>query len=250
MVKLFKAVLCFLVLVTLGACLAPPEEAAIPQQPTREGVYVVDTLNWLTPDQESSINATVAELDRAGVAQIAVVTLDNCGPDSQQFRLDLFREWGIGHKDVNNGLLILLCWYGGQEGNRSLEVEVGPRLEEVLPDTLGARIFERVFVPYFEDKDVQEVVQSGDAGKALMEVFEAYAGIVATGEVPEGLKPWPWWVWVLLILAILALIFIRVMLESGGGSSSGGGWYSSSHSSSGSSFGGGTSFGGGFSGKF
>src|SRR5262245_15489809 len=87
-------------------------EPPVPPPPT-DGNVVLDTIGWLTAAQESEINSVNTKLDEEGIAQLGIVTLDDCGDDKQKFRNDLFRAWGIGYADDNDGLLILVCWYGG-----------------------------------------------------------------------------------------------------------------------------------------
>lgn len=129
--------------------LAQGSEPPIPPPPTNGSV--LDTLDWLDSVQESRVNAINRQLDQDGIAQISVVTLNDCGEDPQRFRNQLFRSWGIGHADDDDGLLILVCWYGGDESLRTLEQETGYGLEGVLPDILTARIADDYFVPAFQE---------------------------------------------------------------------------------------------------
>ena len=136
---------------------------------------VLDTLDWLSPAQEDEINSIVFELDADGLAQFAVVTLNDCGEDSQRFRYELFNGWGIGHADDNNGLLILVCWYDGVQGKRSLEQETGLGMEGIIPDLLADRVFQEHFVAAFsQGKPDSEVISSGEAGAALVAMVHAY----------------------------------------------------------------------------
>lgn len=129
--------------------LAQGSQPPIPPAPT-VGNVVLDTLDWLTPMQEAEINAINKELDDEGIAQMAVVTLDDCGSDKLKFRNDLFRSWGIGHKDDNDGLLIMVCWYGGDQNLRSVEQETGYGLEAMFPGTLTDQIAKDYFIPAFQ----------------------------------------------------------------------------------------------------
>src|SRR5262245_13015701 len=122
-----------------------------PPPPPTDGSVILDRLDWLTPFQESQINSINRRLDEEGIAQFAVVTLDDCGEDPQRFRNELFRSWGIGHVDDNDGLLILVCWYGGDAARRSLEQETGYGLEGPLPDILTSRVVDEIFIPAFQD---------------------------------------------------------------------------------------------------
>lgn len=150
MVRYKFIVMCLLVLsLQRSSVLAQGVEPPIPSPPTG-GNVVLDTLDWLDASQEAEINAVNTKLDEAGIAQIAVVTLDDCGDDKQKFRNDLFRTWGIGHADDNDGLLILVCWYGGDRDRRSLEQETGYGLEGPLPDILTGRVVDQKFIPAFQ----------------------------------------------------------------------------------------------------
>ena len=157
--------------------LAQGIEPPIPPPPTG-GNVVLDTLAWLTPSQESEINSINRKLDEEGIAQIAVVTLDDCGDDQQKFRNDLFRTWGIGHANDNDGLLILVCWYGGDPARRSLEQETGYGLEGTLPDILTGRVVDELFIPAFQD---------GRPGDGLVAMVREYDGILR--DEPQSVPP-------------------------------------------------------------
>ena len=132
-----------------SSVLAQDIEPPIPPPPTG-GNVVLDEIDWLTASQEAEINSINRNLDEEGIAQLAVVTLDDCGDDKQKFRNDLFRTWGIGHVNDNDGLLILVCWYGGDPARRSLEQETGYGLEGTLPDILTSRMVDQKFIPAFQ----------------------------------------------------------------------------------------------------
>jgi len=151
-----------------GLVLAQGTQPPIPPVPTN-GNVVLDELNWLSPTQESEINSLNQKLDAEGIAQIAVVTLNDCGDDAQKFRNELFRTWGIGHPDTNDGLLILVCWYGGDQSRRSVEQETGYGLEGPLPDVLTARTVDEVFIPAF---------QANRPGDGLVAMVKSYDQIL------------------------------------------------------------------------
>lgn len=146
--------------------LAQGSEPPIPPVPTN-GSVVLDTLDWLDSIQESRINAINDALDQEGLAQIAVVILNDCGEDPQRFRNELFRTWGIGHADDNDGLLILVCWYGGDESLRTLEQETGFGLEGTLPDILTSRMARDYFVPAFQED------RPGDGLLAMVQQYDS-----------------------------------------------------------------------------
>jgi len=158
---------------------AQSSQPPIPPAPT-SGNVVLDTLNWLSPAQEADINAINKKLDGDGIAQIAVVTLNDCGDDKQKFRNKLFRSWGIGHANDNDGLLILVCWYGGDQSLRSIEQETGYGLEGTLPDILTGRMVDQEFIPAF---------QSNQPGDGLVAMVKQYDGILRHASNGAHTKP-------------------------------------------------------------
>ena len=137
------------------------------------GSFVLDELDWLTGEQESNINGIIHGLDRDGLAQIGVVTLNDCGTDKQAFRKELFDTWGIGHADDNDGLLILVCWYDGDPARRSVEQLYGPGLKWALNSRQTDRIAQQDFVPAF---------QRGKPGDGLTGMVRDYNVLLRTGK--------------------------------------------------------------------
>ena len=143
-------------------------EPPIPTAPV-DGKYVVDELDWLTGKDEARINAIVSGLDNDGVAEIAVVTLNDCGADKEAFRKELFDTWGIGHADDDDGLLILVCWYGGDESRRSVEQLYGPGLSRALSSSKTDQIAQENLVSAF---------RLNRPGDGLVEMVKAYDALL------------------------------------------------------------------------
>src|SRR3979409_1388003 len=124
--------------------LAPPLLALVPDKELPEFTgYVVDRAHILDPGAQAQIVKRASELDRAGIAQIAVATVPDLGSWSkEEFAVDLFRKWGLGHgKKRADGLLILLV--PGAPGHRKIKVEVGYGLEGLLPDGKGGALIDQ-----------------------------------------------------------------------------------------------------------
>lgn len=262
-ISLFVLFLGIVLIVPGSTALAQSTTPPIPPAPT-DGSYVLDQLDWLTPDQEKEINAMVSKLDSENLAEIAVVTQNDCGDDTQDYRNTFFSTWGIGHKDRNDGLLILVCWFNGDKNLRKIEQETGNAMEATIPDLLTSKVVDQYFKPAFsQDKDVAKIISDGDAGSALVAMVKAYDGIIR-GATPEELKQSEnttsagmviLYIFLGFIVLLVVVLIIGVIVGGlGGGFSSGGGSYYSSDSSSGgdsgSSFGGGDSSGGGSSSSF
>ena len=73
----------------------------------------------------------------------------------EHYTIDLFRKWGIGSKDKNNGVMIF-----DLEGRRS-RIEVGYGLEGALSDgkqaefkmTIWSRILKKMILTRVSDRD-------------------------------------------------------------------------------------------------
>lgn len=115
--------------------------------------YVNDYANVISPEYEASINALASQIERETTAQIAVLTVNDFGDeDINNYAVGLFREWGIGKKDVNNGLLILVKpKVEGQDGE--WRIEVGYGMEGLITDGIAGRIGRNVMVPRFIEED-------------------------------------------------------------------------------------------------
>ena len=72
------------------------------------------------------------------------------------FRTQLFRYWGIGQQENNNGLLILLVI-----DQRRMEFEVGYGLEGILTDAVCKRIQEVYMVPLAKEGRFDDCVLAG-----------------------------------------------------------------------------------------
>jgi uncharacterized protein len=111
-------------------------------------------------------------LDRATGAQLVVVTVESLGGTSiEESALKLFRTWGIGQKDKNNGVLLLVNkenLLAGRPGR--VRIEVGYGLEGAIPDGLAGRILDEEVLPAWEKGEYSEGIYRG---------FLALAGAIA-----------------------------------------------------------------------
>ncbi|HXD08820.1 MAG TPA: TPM domain-containing protein [Anaerolineales bacterium] len=145
---------------------AQRNEPPIPEEPP-PGIYILDTLDWLTSQQEAEINALIERLDQDGLTDMAVVTLNDCGTNKTNYRKSFLQAWSIGHVDDKDGLLILVCWYGGDKSRRSVEQEFGPGMNGILSSTITDRVAKENFVPAFQND------RPGDGLVAMVKNYDA-----------------------------------------------------------------------------
>ena len=119
-----------LIVVVLGFASLFATASGQPVSQLRPSNYVNDFAHVLSPETEASLNDLCNQVEEKARAQIAVVTINSLdGRDIEGYAVDLFKQWGVGHKKSDHGVLILLAIQDHR--NR---IEVGYGLEPILPD--------------------------------------------------------------------------------------------------------------------
>ena len=213
--------------------------------------HVTDNANIIDNEYKQKITELAKSIEKNTTVEIAVLTIQSLEGDTpENYALNVFRKSGVGKKDNNNGLLILVA-----KDDRKYRFEVGYGLEGTIPDAMKVPIGDKIITPNFKN---------GDYGKGIYESMLVIEGLVTnnTEVVSKYLgsgsssNDMPAWLIILIILIIIIVVIILfVMVDGGGGGGYGGGGYSGGGSSgrdsggdSGGGFGGGSSGGGGFGG--
>src|SRR5258708_5239094 len=72
--------------------------------------YVTDFAHVLSDKTVAILNDTCQQIDQKAHAQITVVTINTLdGSDVESYANALYRQWGVGSKATNRGVLILLA---------------------------------------------------------------------------------------------------------------------------------------------
>lgn len=124
--------------------------------PTNE-FYINDYANILSSETEEYILQRSLALHAADGTQIVVVTVPNLeGMSLEKYAYDLFNSFGIGDKEKNNGLLLLLALE-----ERKFRVEVGDGLGGILPDGKTGRFQDNYIIPYLKENKWDEGIRNG-----------------------------------------------------------------------------------------
>ena len=114
--------------------------------------YINDYTNIINNDYKKKIISIGKELEDKTGAQAVIVVIDSTNNiPIEDYSNKLFRAWGIGKNDKDNGLLILLAI-----NDRKYRVEVGRGLEGVIPDALSNRVMESLVKPSFSQENYGE----------------------------------------------------------------------------------------------
>jgi uncharacterized protein len=120
---------------------------------------VVDKADLLSPAQEAALSAQSAALEKATGHQFVVVTVPGLGGHPiEDYGVRLGRYWGIGRKDINDGVLLLVA-----PAERKVRIEVGYGLEKALSDPRAAEIIAHDILPSFKAGDLPGGIAAGAA---------------------------------------------------------------------------------------
>lgn len=144
--------LMLLILAALPALLAQrvwkPQDLPV-MQTRRAGDYVVNPEGVLSSTTVDSANRLLRQLEHdKGVQSLVVVVGHLAGDDPYEFGMDLGRRYGIGLKEQNTGLILIIA-----TRDRSYQILTGQGLEGTLPDAICRRIENRIMVPRLKQAD-------------------------------------------------------------------------------------------------
>jgi uncharacterized protein len=215
---------------------------------------VNDFTNTLTVDERQLLEKKLVTFDDSTSNQIAVVILASLdGADIASYAVELGRAWGVGGKEKNNGVLLLISI-----NDRKINISTGYGLEGAIPDLMAAHIIRDIIKPNFKKGAYYRGINEGTdvmmkAAKGEYQIPRKKGGRVSAWKI--GL--------IFFLTIIFLIIFSRNNRGGGGGMISrkgyrggymgpmffpmGGGFGGSGGGSSGGGFGGfgGGSFGGG-----
>ncbi len=168
--------ICFLACCTLVAAeVYTPQTLPNPHTLNRAD-YVANPDGILSPQAESMLNARCAQAERESEVEIVIVAIremDDFRYDAFDFAQETFNTWGIGQKDRNTGVLILLV-----QRSRDIRIHTGGGLEGLLPDALCWEIIEKQMIP---------LLSQGRWDEGMLAGAEAIVAEVTTPEAKQEL---------------------------------------------------------------
>ena len=236
--------LLFIFSLLLSVCASAQIEKVIPKRPNPPKL-VNDFTGTLTDYQVAALENKLVAFDDSTSNQVTVVIINSTEDYAiDEVALELGRKWGVGNKDKNNGIVLLIA-----KNDRKMTIQVGYGLEGALPDITAKSIIDHEIKPSFKENNYYRGIDLGTDAiiKATKGEYKAPANYGSKKK--KGLSVST------IIIIIIVLLIIFGGAGSGGGTYvsrggiggwSGGGW-SGGGGSSGGGFGGfgGGSFGGG-----
>jgi uncharacterized protein len=148
---MFKKLILFVGLLVASLCVFAQE------LPEKSNTLVTDYTNTLTTQQKQSLENKLVAFADSSSTQIAVVMIHSIGQyDVNEYAQKLGRAWGIGQKDKNNGIVVLVAL-----DDRKLSIQTGYGVEGALPDIITQQIRTREINPRFKAGDYYGGLEAG-----------------------------------------------------------------------------------------
>ncbi len=133
--------------------------------PKNDG-WVTDLGDFLTAQEESSLESLMESYKQGSGHEIALLTVPDLGGMAlERYALEVSRAWGLGEEGRNNGALLFLT-----RAERKIRIEVGRGLEGNLTDSISGRIIRDVITPQLKSGRMYEGLRDG------VEALHAAAG--------------------------------------------------------------------------
>ncbi len=206
---------------------------------------VNDFVMKLSPSELQSLEQKLKGYSDTTSTQIAIVIVKTTGDsDPYDYAMKIAKDWGVGQKDKNNGLVLLWA-----TETRKLRIVTGRGMEATITDAVSKRIINTILKPNFQ---AGQFYQGLD--EATSEIMKRASGEFEAEPSEDDGSVIPFLIIILVVIIILYIIGRNSKGgRSGGGGFMGGGWAGPIIFSSGGSsgWGGGSSggdSGGGFGG--
>ncbi|MBW8688377.1 TPM domain-containing protein [Chitinophaga rhizophila] len=170
---------------------------------------VNDLAGVLLGNEAETLERKLRAYNDSTSTQIVIVTMRTIGDyESSEVALKILRDWGVGTKGKDNGVVILAVI-----DDRKIRIETGYGMEGVLPDAIANRIISESIKPNFSK---QQYFRGFD--EATDQIFAAAAGEYkssgkkrGSGNGSNG-----------LFIAIFVIIIILLIMRNRGGGRGGG----------------------------
>jgi len=189
----------------ISVCAVAQIDKVIPKKPSPPKL-VNDFTNTLTPQQKEALEEKLYKYDDSTSNQIVVVIISSLQDyPIEDVALRILRDWGVGNKDKNNGIVLLVA-----KDDHKLRIEVGYGLEGAVPDITANQIIQNDLVPAFKEDNYYRGIDQAtdDIIKAAAGEYKAPAGYADRGR-KKGISPG-------IIFLIILIVWVLIGASSGG----------------------------------
>jgi uncharacterized protein len=210
---------------------------------------VNDFANQLNSTEKQALEQKLVAYNDSTSSQIVIVIVPTTGEyPIADYAFKLGREWGVGQKGKNNGIVLLWA-----PTDRKIFIATGQGLEGAIPDAVAKRIISTVITPEFKNGMFYRGL---DRGVDMIFKYATGEFKAEASDIADDGSVSPFVIFLVIFIVFLVITYLNRNNRGGGG---GGGYRSSggggpiffpytTHSSRGSSSGNWGGDGGGFGG--
>ena len=119
--------------------------------------FICDPYDLISQGTENFVNKKIKETEKKSSAEVAVaIVKDLDGLPIEEYSYQLFKHWGVGKSDKDNGVLFVLAL-----DDRKCRIEVGSGAEGVLTDIACANILRGYVMPVMKSGNLNQAVAGG-----------------------------------------------------------------------------------------
>ncbi len=136
----------FIVSVVLVSC--KEHSDGIPKNEAHK--RVLDHGDFFSTEEEKLLSDKIIAYDIASTNQIAILTIDTLpdGIEILDYGAEVGSKWGVGQKEKDNGLLIVLS-----KSDREVAISTGYGTEKILTDSICQNIIDGTIIPKFKNNE-------------------------------------------------------------------------------------------------
>lgn len=158
--------------------------------------FINDYAGMISESAKQALEQTLVDFEKETSNEITVVTINSLEGDIiEDFAVELFADWGIGKKDKDNGILLLIA-----KEDREMRIEVGYGLEGALTDGQAYWIIQNDLRPNFQERDYDTGIVA--AVESIMTATRGEYIPEASSEEGEGGTPWDFIVYIAFFVFI------------------------------------------------
>ncbi|WP_299889489.1 YgcG family protein [uncultured Lacinutrix sp.] len=187
-----------------------------PKPPIANGgqTSVYDYIGLLKPNQKRTLEQKLIKYSDTTSTQIVVAIISSTkGEYINYLGAQWAQKWGIGDKDKDNGIFILLA-----RDDRKIGISTGYGTEHLMTDAMSRRIIERDIIPYFKRNDYY-----GGLNKGADSIFEVMQGEYQGTRQQGSGNDFPFGI-LLFLFIVFIIILISISKNRRGGGNGGRGF--------------------------
>ncbi|GAA5094579.1 TPM domain-containing protein [Chryseobacterium ginsengisoli] len=185
----------------------------IPEKPSV--LYpVFDEANILSQQEKDNLNKKLIAFADSTSTEIEVVIIPSTKGEDVNFLATMFGEkWGIGKKNVDNGIVFLIA-----TEDHTMSIQQGRAVEQYLTASVAGQILDYIVTPHFKQGEWYEGINRGTS--ALMEAVQGKFKPLNNQESSGDGS-----IFKIILIAFVIFIILIILFGNRGGGKGGGGNY-------------------------